>query len=171
MKYVFNFAISYSSDSSDTDMLSIALLLDRYGGVPEDSNDCLARAVLFNKSDAVLRLLVGRGACLEGRWKSTNNTVLFYAVTRNRMATVKMLLDMGADLNAKNRARQTPLLYGLMHRCNLEIIMTLVLAGAELKDSGALHYASSFHPDALAVMHKGIDTLHKTRRCMKALGI
>ena len=58
-------------------------------------------------ADAV-RVLLERGAVVDTRDKTYQQTALMVAVRENHPAIVQMLIERGADVNAKTRTGQTP---------------------------------------------------------------
>lgn len=92
----------------------------------------------FNESLEVLRLLLVRQVELDCR-DSNGNTPLALAVTEygTSLATVKLLLDAGTDVNGVNNASQTPVHLAAAHN-NGDIIKLLLDRGATIEPDPTL---------------------------------
>ncbi len=64
----------------------------------------------YNGQDAILRILVACGACLE-MTDNNKNTVLHHAARDGHVASVRFLVGEGAPLFAVNKAKETPKQY------------------------------------------------------------
>lgn len=70
-----------------------------------DPRHCLFAAV-WNDGADILRMLIDAGAVLDVR--ADGVTPLLYAARLGRVATLRVLLDAGADLRATDRKGNTP---------------------------------------------------------------
>lgn len=107
----------------------------------------LLAAVLTEDVDEVRRLLA-TGADVNVVDKEIDSTALAQAVQRDKRELVKILLDAGADVNEKNDAGLTALMY-VADDTSIEVVEDLIAAGAkiEIKDDegkNALHHAASY---------------------------
>ncbi|MEQ2176698.1 Ankyrin repeat and SOCS box protein 6, partial [Goodea atripinnis] len=80
---------------------------------PESYNNPLHIAVLRNRPNMV-RLLVGHGADIEKRDRTCDSSPLVLASKKSeRLPCLITLLELGADVNAKDKHGKTPLLHAL----------------------------------------------------------
>lgn len=111
-----------------TEMMS---LLIRKGAdinaISDNRETALARAVLGGDIAAV-RFLLDQGASID---TDGSGTPLTYASFGN-LDIVKLLLDRGANVNARDRCGATPLVYAIMNDAPIEIVHTLISAGAHV---------------------------------------
>lgn len=94
--------------------------------------------------------LLARGANVRARRKG-DTAPLCYAMFRHRLDVMKRLLDAGADVNARDRTRNTALTYltsthTVRQRCEVDVLEMLCAAGADVDKRGpygmtALHFA------------------------------
>ena len=93
-------------------------------------NDELAEAVKNNNIQEINEL-ISRGADVNAIKGSYGWIPLFYAARYGKNEIVKLLLDRGADVNAKDSYGWTPLLYAAAHGKN-EIVKLLLDRGADV---------------------------------------
>ncbi|QGI99151.1 hypothetical protein CEK26_012220 [Fusarium fujikuroi] len=85
-----------------------------------------------NGKNAILQLLIGKGADLEVRNPDNSYTALMYAAVYGRVSAVKYLLDSGAMLEAQDKYTYTPL--ALAASVGHEAIASLLLEkGADIE--------------------------------------
>lgn len=63
-----------------------------------------------------MRLLLNRGANVDAKDNDSGRTPLSYAAANGREAVVRLLLDRGADIEAKANSGRTPLSYATKNR-------------------------------------------------------
>ena len=118
---------SYSDYSQSVPRQITGLHLAAYFGLKEamitllenghnlNSKDSYGRTPLSwaaeNGHEAVVKLLLEKGAELETKDKDYGQTPLSYAASRGHEALVKLLLEKGAELKTKSNNGQTPLSY------------------------------------------------------------
>lgn len=82
------------------------------------------------------------------------DTALHYAVRCNgRVSVIKLLIEMGSDVNFVNENQCTPLVLAIMYKAKLSIIKTLIKCGADLNKRcfdgcSALHWATQKRKDS-----------------------
>ncbi|RYP49030.1 hypothetical protein DL768_005170 [Monosporascus sp. mg162] len=111
------------------------------GGHEPDSEDSYCRTPLSwaaeNGREAVVKLLLDKGADTESKDDHYVRTPLLWAIENGREAVVKLLLDRGADTESKNIFGRTPLLWAAEN--GREVVVKLLLdkgADPESKDDG-----------------------------------
>jgi ankyrin repeat protein len=62
-----------------------------------------------NGDEAVMKLLLGKGAYVESKDTESGQTPLSWAATNGHKTVVKLLLENRADVESKSRSGQTPL--------------------------------------------------------------
>ena len=136
---------------------TIKQFLDNGGNVNltnKYNEDLLYRAVLAGNND-IVKLLIDRGALVNKRYID-NQTALHFTVTSDE--TIKstiMLIDKGADVNAEDGYKRTPLFYALTSQYK-ETILTidlLIMKGANVNDVDV----DGFTPLHIAVMSHSIE--------------
>lgn len=81
-----------------------------------------------------------------------------YGVNSFQLHCIQLLIDNGADVNAKDENGKTPLMYACLHRCeSIEIVRLLLKNGANVNakdnnDKTALDYASKLEYEDIAKM-------------------
>jgi len=139
----------YAAMSGDTEIAS--LLLAR-GAAP--SSEALAESITFNNID-VTRALLAAGANAQGK-EQTGVTLLHWAVIANRPAAIPLLAAAGLELNAKDNAGFTPLMYAAtIDLGTTDLVAALRAAGADRRVRNAagrtpLQQALFFKHTALA---------------------
>jgi ankyrin repeat protein len=115
----------YAAMSGDTD--TVSLLLAR--GAPA-SSEALAESITFNNID-VTKALLTAGANATGK-ESSGVTLLHWAVIANRPNAIPLLKAAGVDINAKDNAGYTPLMYAAtVDMGHTELVSALLAAGAD----------------------------------------
>jgi len=102
----------------------------------DNSNTALILAAGFNANDQIVSALLEAGALTEARDTFYGATALMYASafrTENAVAVIEVLLEAGADLEARNYDDRTPLLFAAQHTDNPAVITALLKAGANAK--------------------------------------
>ncbi|KAM0463710.1 hypothetical protein ACHAO4_000431 [Trichoderma viride] len=87
--------------------------------------------------EAIVRLLIGKGVDIEAKDK-VGRTPLSWAAWRGNEAMVKLLLEKGAEVKAKN-ARRAPLSWAI-EGGNVAIIKLLIHKGAEIEAKDTAYY-------------------------------
>ncbi|KAM0465253.1 hypothetical protein ACHAPV_002252 [Trichoderma viride] len=87
--------------------------------------------------ETIVRLLLGKGVDVEAK-DNAGRTPLSWAAWRGNEAMVKLLLEKGADVKAKN-ARRAPLSWAA-EGGNVSIINLLIYKGAELEAKDTAYY-------------------------------
>ncbi len=75
----------------------------------ESENAILTTAITSGNSARTIRLLILSGADVNASAKSTGDTPLHLAVGTTNIPVMELLLQNGADINAQNQSKQTPL--------------------------------------------------------------
>lgn len=95
-----------------------------------------------------VKTLIKMGASPNAK-DASNTTALHYAGKHHKPITVNMLIDLGADVSAKNYNGNTPLMFALSEGDNasLECVRVLINRGADVNDRNkykqtALHLAA-----------------------------
>jgi ankyrin repeat protein/L-ascorbate metabolism protein UlaG (beta-lactamase superfamily) len=121
--------------SSAGKLETVSLLVER-GAQVEHRDDFGMTPLLFAALGGeidVARFLVERGADA-GVQRADGLTALHAAAWNGSEPLVRLLVDAGADVNARNRARYTPLLSASGGRGGLDVIRFLVDSGADVHD-------------------------------------
>ena len=146
-KEVANITLRPGDEQTMDEQLDIAMTTTMSGGAMISTPDePLLAAVLTEEVDEVKRLLA-TGADVNVLDKEIDSTALAQAVQLDNRELVKILLDAGADVNEKNRAGMTALMY-VGDDTSVETVGDLIAAGAkvDIKDDegkNALHHAAS----------------------------
>ncbi|XP_024909615.1 ankyrin repeat and SOCS box protein 6 [Cynoglossus semilaevis] len=127
---VFHEGISYALFKvAGGGLVSAAQILLRYGASlnfedPVSYYNPLHIAVLQNRADMV-KLLVGHGADVEKRDRIHESSPLDLATEEaERLPCLQALLDLGADVNARDKYGKTPLLHALSSSDGLTVLNT-----------------------------------------------
>jgi ankyrin repeat protein len=78
-----------------------------------------------------LERYIADGGDIEIKKYNTKETPLIYASRKDKLKIVKLLLDSGANINAKDRDNSTSLIQSIMFE-NKEIVELLLLNGAKI---------------------------------------
>jgi ankyrin repeat protein len=81
-------------------------------------------------SPAMMRQLLTAGADVNAK-NSFDSTALMWCT--NNLEKVRLLTDKGADVNARAKSKQTPLVIAAAHDGNVEVIRLLIKKGADVK--------------------------------------
>jgi ankyrin repeat protein len=115
----------YAAMSGDSE--SVSLLLAR--GAHADA-EALAESITFNNIE-VTKALLAAGAHATGR-EQTGVTLLHWAVIADRPAAIPLLASAGVDINAKDNAGFTPLMYAAtVDLGHTRLVSALLTAGAD----------------------------------------
>ncbi|HEY1958278.1 MAG TPA: ankyrin repeat domain-containing protein [Polyangiaceae bacterium] len=96
--------------------------------------DAPGRSPLFSVSNArAARVLIARGAPVNVAQLggSDGSTPLFFAIGRNDVALVDLLIDAGADLTYRDRRGRTAVMQAVLY-CHVEALGRLIAAGADV---------------------------------------
>lgn len=107
---------------------------------------CLKQA-FFEGDWCMARHLLGKGANINYRYGSHGETLLFYCNTTDQ---VKGLVELGADINAKNKNGQSLLGHAIRRYWSMDLIRLLLKYGAHVNAQGPFGYS----PLGLAVIHQ-----------------
>ena len=114
---------------------------------------------------AVMRELVKLGGNIDAQDSESNNA-LYVAVTMNKTEMVKLILELGADVNLKAEGGRNVLTYAAMMASKMvdagrdldpEILTTLVKAGADYTDAMAVAFATGAAELAHTILNAGAD--------------
>jgi ankyrin repeat protein len=83
----------------------------------------LVAAVRLQSADAVAKLLSNDSDAAKAR-DAAGSTLLHHAAAFGSIDTMKLLLDAGADVNAANRRRSTPLHWSLHDEAKVRLLLT-----------------------------------------------
>lgn len=97
--------------------------------------------------DSVRRILTGDPALAHGRF--AGRTLLHEAAGAGSLATVQLLLELGADANGKDSGSHTPL-YALANECTVQgagkqIVAVLVTAGGDVEACEGVKRCTALH--------------------------
>ena len=98
----------------------------------ESGRTLLESAVRFEKSLAVLKFLVSKGADVNAKDESDGFTALMWAADVENMEFVQFLVSKGADVNAKSDQEYTPLMLAAVRNEKMEIVKFLIANGADV---------------------------------------
>ena len=128
--------------------------------VDDDSDNVLMYAALYASAD-VMKLLLKKGAKINGRNKAGETALMWCMQDKNK---VELLLKYGADINAAAHSGNTPLLIGCVGNDKYKIVEMLLDKGAGVsttnnKKETALMRAAMFGDTATIslLINKGID--------------
>src|SRR5262249_28198143 len=76
-----------------------------------------------SRGDAILEKLIGETPDLVKARDQEGSTPLHHAAGFGRLATMKLLLDAGADVNAANRRKSTPLFWALHDEAKVRLLL------------------------------------------------
>ncbi|MGB8167473.1 MAG: ankyrin repeat domain-containing protein, partial [Chthoniobacteraceae bacterium] len=117
----------------------VTVLLDRHAdanALGPDGETALCRAALLGATD-VARVLIGRGARVAVRFARINHTPLHSAAAHGFVPMIQLLLEHGAEVDAKDGAGFTPLLNAGEQGRTLAL-RALLLAGANVNTANAV---------------------------------
>ena len=116
----------------------------------EDKNSLLRRTIQCSPSTEFIQHVLNYGYDINFV-DEDKNTLLHYAATSSYPATVRLFIQKGLDLEAKNKWDATPICEAACNTENPEVIQTLI-------DSGANMYATSHGGENLLISAAGINT-------------
>lgn len=119
----------------------------------------LLRDAIENKHTAVTKLLLTNGSKVNSKNKKPSNTPLHFAAINGDIEIVKMLLDRGANIDAKNQYGRTPL-HNAIENKKMEITELLLNRGANINVKSndgitPLHIAAEREYLQIFISHKG----------------
>jgi ankyrin repeat protein len=115
----------YSSMAGDSDVVSTLLSQGTTA-----STDALAESITFDNID-ITRALITAGANAKST-EPSGVTLLHWAVIANRPAAIPLLASAGVDINAKDNAGFTALMYAAtVDHGSTELMAALIRAGAD----------------------------------------
>ncbi len=120
-------ACKYGSNTSIVRMLLAAGADVHFHGYSSLSWACNGEGNM----DEIVKLLIGAGAAVDERLRDSS-TPLMSACLRGNVSLVKILLNAGADVNAKTISGETALNYYAADEGNDTIISLLLKAGADV---------------------------------------
>ena len=77
----------------------------------DGNKDGLLQIAILAEQDSIVEDLLRRGLEVNNHHTASGATPLHFACARNNKAIVRLLLDAGADVNAKTDGGQTPIFY------------------------------------------------------------
>jgi hypothetical protein len=100
--------------------------------VPQSPGTALTSAAWANHFD-VVKLLIAKGANVNGRDNDMGNTAIFYAVENQNLEMVRFLFDKGARLNVTNGAKKPLVTHAVENakRDDIRILTYLLEKGAD----------------------------------------
>ena len=124
-------ALHFAAMAGNTELVTHLLQADADVHAQEaDGMTPLSRTAYYTDSPETLRQLVQAGAELCPHISPLGNTPLHYAAMSGNMGNLKMLLESGLDINLRNTAGHTALLWALAKR-QFEIVRYLLENGAD----------------------------------------
>lgn len=99
-------------------------------------------------SDEIVGILLENGAQINLKDKKQSATALHAAAMKGKVNTARLLLQKGADVNARAHDDLTPLLIAVL-AVNGELVKLLVDAGADLEAQDKAHGVTALHIAAL----------------------
>lgn len=141
------------------DARTVSVLLDHRAdpdALGPDGETALARAAVLGATDAA-RVLIERGARVGVRFARINQTPLHSAATRGFVPMIQLLLENGAEVDARDSAGFTPLINAAEQGRTLAI-RALVVAGANVNAANSVRHtplwlsASRGHLDSVAYL-------------------
>ena len=96
---------------------------------------------------AVVSTLLAAGAEVDAHTEETSQTALMWATANRHHDAMRLLVDAGADVQARSSLGFTPLLFAVRNN-DLEAVRALIAAGADVNHPGA----DGTYPIALAVV-------------------
>ncbi|PQE07749.1 Ankyrin repeat protein [Rutstroemia sp. NJR-2017a BVV2] len=93
----------------------------------------LVWAVRSHRETAV-RLLVGKGACVEAKMHASDNTILFYAIDFRNLEIAKILIEKNADMNVSDELDGC-LLFTAMSNNDEEAVELLLDSGCDIEQN------------------------------------
>ncbi|XP_010147711.1 PREDICTED: LOW QUALITY PROTEIN: M-phase phosphoprotein 8, partial [Eurypyga helias] len=119
---------------------------EEYNLDQEDSNGVtLVMLAAAGGHDDLLRVLIRKGANVNGREKKNGTTALICAAEKNFLTTVAILLEAGAYVNMQQSSGETALMKACK-RGNCDIVRLMIESGADCNilskhQNSALHFA------------------------------
>ena len=127
--------LSYAVNlSTSTDILQqFATSNDKINQENERGGTAFIEAVRLNAIDSVKFLLL-RGADISKKYSSVNDTILLYAIKENlNLKIIELLIEHGADIEAPNSERKTPLLLAVDNN-DVNLFKLLISKGAKISN-------------------------------------
>ena len=119
----------------------------------DTEGDTLLCTAAKNGYPIILRLLVEKGADIKGKSGESydNYTALHAAVTSDKLACIRVLLELGADIEDKDFLESTPLLTAASESRDIETLRLLLERGANISEIDALGHT---------VLHQAVNNIH-----------
>lgn len=92
----------------------------------------------FDGDWSMARHLLEKGANMNYRYDDDGQTLLFYCTTTNE---IKGLMELGADINARNKTQQTPLGHAICKLWSIDLIRLLLKYGAHVNTQVLLGFS------------------------------
>ena len=118
---------------------TVKYLLDHGADVHSDEGEfgsvivAAASSLLFDKSEAIISLLIGRGAHVESR-DAGGMRPLHFAAKNGAIETIKILLDAKAEVDSRSNLGQTPLHMASVHM-KMEAVNLLLMRGSGINEA------------------------------------
>ena len=112
--------------------VKLALELLKDPKVNVKATDSMGNTALhYAKNEAVIEKLVARGADINAKNTHSETTPLMYASATNLPKIVSKMIDLKANVLAKDKDGENALIYAVLSECNLDILRILVNNGAK----------------------------------------
>lgn len=104
---------------------------DAINGVSQQGFNALYYAILHDNTAIVNRLIQAK-ADINHHYQATDETPLMLAAKLGRYQIIRELIDAGADINARNKNRMTPLIIATIHGKPFSVIALLTYQKIDL---------------------------------------
>lgn len=132
-------------------------LLEAGASIKSKDDDILLRAVQSSNPLDLCKLLLEKGANVEGAKGFYKRTPLFWACVEEKLDVIQLLLQYGADVDARDKSGETPLSWILCTsgEFRFEMAQLLVQYGANIE---AIHKETKHTPLSIA-LNQGYDDI------------